>query len=320
MSKRKRTGAAAGLPAVEAGYVDLQVNGFAGVDFSSPGLTVEAVRRVAGELARRGTAAFCPTVTSTALPVYEANLAVLADAMTEPDLRRRVLGIHIEGPFIAPKGKGAHAARFLRKPDTALFDCWQRLARGGIRILTLAPELPGADALVRHVTRRGVIASLGHHVSDAQSIHRAVAAGATCCTHLGNGIPNMLPRHPNAIWTQLADDRLTGMFITDGHHLPADFVRVAWRVKGAAKFIVTSDSAPIAGLPPGRYNYLGGRMISEPGGRLVMADGQTLAGSSATMSDCMRWLKSLGILSRDDLRRVGRLNALALLKTAQQRG
>jgi len=132
------------------------------------------------------------------------------------------------------------------------------LAEGTIRLLTLTPELDGAPALIRRAVGLGIRVGLGHHMADAVAIDRAVDAGATFCTHLGNGIPNTLPRHPNPIWAQLADDRLTATFITDGHHLPPEFIRVALRAKGIGRFVVTSDASPLAGLPPGCYPALGG--------------------------------------------------------------
>lgn len=299
--------------AVPDGWVDVQVNGYAGVDFSAAGLTVEDVRRATEALVGRGTAAFCPTVVTCAPDVYEQNLPVLAAAMQAPDLQPHLLGIHLEGPFLGLEARGAHRACWLQRPDVAQFDCWMELAEGRIRLLTLAPELEGAEALIRHVTGRGVTVLLGHHLSDDASIDRAVRAGARGCTHLGNGIPNVLPRHPNPIWTQLADDRLMGLFITDGHHLPAEFVKVALRAKGLERWIVTSDAAPIAGLPPGEYECMGTRVISEPGGRISVKDGASLAGSSASMADCMSWLRSWSGLSEGDLQRIGRLNPLCLL-------
>lgn len=301
------------LSEVPAGWVDLQVNGYGGVDFSKPGLTIAEIRRVTRELVQRGTAAYCPTVVTSELPAYEATLPVLAAAMDEPDLRPHLLGIHLEGPFLSAGARGAHQEPLLRRPDAALFDHWMKLACGRMVMLTLAPELDGAEALTGHVARQGVVVSLGHHMADREAIERAARAGATCCTHVGNGIANLLPRHPNPIWAQLADDRLTAMLITDGFHLPAEFVRVALRAKGIHNAVVTSDSAPIAGLPPGEYHFAGGAVISEPGGRITVKGGDSLAGSSATMADCIQWLRSLDCLSEEDLRAVGRLNPLRVL-------
>lgn len=296
-----------------AGWVDLQVNGFLGVDFSAPGLRVDDVRRVTRELVRRGTGAYCPTVVTCALATYAENLPVLARAMAEPDLRPHLLGIHLEGPFLSPGASGAHPPEHLRAPEVALFDQWQHAAGGTIRLLTLAPELPGADALIRHAAGRGVVVSLGHHLADDAVLARAIDAGARVCTHIGNGIPNTLARHPNPIWSQLAADALAGMFITDGHHVPAAFVQVAWRAKGASRFVVTSDAAPVAGLPPGNYQCWGLPIISEPGGRIVRRDGNSLAGSSSSMAECIHWVRSVLPLAESDIERIGRTNALQLL-------
>lgn len=295
------------------GFVDLQINGYQDVNFSSPGLSVADVRRITTVLRERGTAAFCPTVITSALDVYEQNLPVLAKAMAEPDLQDHLLGIHIEGPFISKAASGAHPPEHIRPPDTRLLDHWQSLSGNHIRILTLAPELDGADRLIRHATRQGILCSLGHHLADDDSIRRAVDAGATLCTHLGNGIPNTLPRHPNPIWTQMAEDRLTGMFITDGHHVPADFIRVAIRAKGIDRFIVTSDVAPPGGMPPGEYGAIGGEVVLEPSGRLSLKHKDSLAGSSSTIGQCMQWLDSLALLSALEQRQVGWINPLRML-------
>ncbi len=296
-----------------AGFVDLQVNGFLGIGFTSVDLTVEKVRKVTEELLRRGTAAYCPTICTTDQKSYEAALPVLARAMREPDLRGHLPGIHMEGPFFAPPSRGIHPLALLREPDTSLFDRWQELAEGNIRILTMAPELDGAEAFIRHVAERGVIVSLGHHMADNAAIQRAVAAGAKLCTHVGNGIAQMLPRHPNPIWSQLGNDALTNSFITDGHHLPDEFIRVALRAKTVERFVVVSDSVALAGMPPGRYGEGDGQVTIEPSGRIAMSNGWSLAGSSACMLDCMNHLGALGMLDEDDLWRVGHDNPLRLL-------
>ncbi len=298
---------------VPEGWIDIQVNGYAGVDFSAPGLTVAQIRLATQALVRRGTVAYCPTFITSSLERYEENLPVLAAAMEEPDLKLHLLGIHLEGPFLSLDGRGAHPASLLREPDTKLLDQWLKLANGQLALLTVAPELAGAEALIRHATSRGIVVLLGHHVADGVSIAQAVRAGARGCTHLGNGIPNILPRHPNPIWSQLADDRLVGLLITDGHHLPVEFVKVALRVKGVDRLIVTSDVAPVAGLPPGRYTWMGSELVSEPSGRIGVANSASLAGSSATMEDCISWLRLQLQLNEDDLRKLGRDNPLAFL-------
>jgi N-acetylglucosamine-6-phosphate deacetylase len=187
------------------------------------------------------------------------------------------------------------------------------LANGQIVMLTVAPELEGCEALVRHAVSNNVVVSLGHHMADGPSIDRAVRAGASCCTHLGNGIPGTLPRHPNPLWSQLAEPKLAALLITDGHHLPPEFVRVVCRIKGVDNIVVTSDAAAIAGLPPGEYEFAGINVISESNGRISVKGENTLAGSSATMEDCLTWLRSLDFLSTQELTQVGRLNPLRIL-------
>jgi N-acetylglucosamine-6-phosphate deacetylase len=302
--------------AIPEGWIDLQVNGFMGVDFSRSGLTVADVRRVTQELVRCGTAAYCPTIITSELGVYEANLPVLAAAMEDPDLLPHLLGIHLEGPFLADAARGAHRPDLLRRPDVTLLDRWLDLARGRVAMLTLAPELDGAEAVIRRAVGRGAVVSLGHHMADGAAVARAVAAGATGCTHLGNGIPNALPRHPNPIWAQLAEDRLWAMLITDGHHLPAEFVRVALRAKGLDRIVITSDMVALAGLPPGAYTWEGTAVVKEPSGRIALESGFALAGSSATMADCMTWLRKAVGLSEAECRKVGRTNPLRMMGRA----
>jgi N-acetylglucosamine-6-phosphate deacetylase len=131
---------------------------------------------------------------------------------------------------------------------------------------------------------------------------------------LGNGISNLIPRHPNPLWDQLDEERLTAMLITDGHHLPASFIRVAARVKGVGKLIVVSDSAPLAGFPPGDYQCMGQKVVLEPGGRIWNPVGQHLVGSSACMLECMNFLAGLGVFSESDLWQVGCHGPLALIR------
>lgn len=295
------------------GFVDLQVNGYLGINFTAEGLSIEDVRNVTRELATRGTAAYCPTLITAPLEVFESNLPILAAAMEASDLRSHLLGIHLEGPFFAEQSKGGHPVECLRSPDIELFDHWQELAEGHIRIFTIAPELAGAEALIRHAAAQGVVVSLGHHMADAVSVARAVEAGARSCTHLGNGIANRLPRHPNPIWSQLAHDELTAMIITDGHHLPPEFIATVLKVKSVKRTVVVSDAACIAGLPPGDYEFSGASVVLESSGRIALKDGSSLAGSSSTMLDCMNHLASLDLLTEEELWKVGRDNALNLM-------
>jgi N-acetylglucosamine-6-phosphate deacetylase len=297
------------------GFVDLQVNGYLGIDFSQPGLTLEGVRKVTKTLVQRGTVAYCPTVITSSHETYEQNLPILAKAMTKPDLSPHLLGIHLEGPFISPKdgARGAHSLDHVCIPDSSRLERLLDLSEGQVSILTVAPELIGAEALIRYASDRDIEIFLGHHLADANAIRRACEAGATASTHLGNGIPNQLPRHTNPIWDQLAEIDLNALLITDGHHLPDSFIRVVSRVKAPEKMVVTSDSAPVAGYPPGRYQTLGQDVVLEESGRLWNPVGNHLVGSSANMLECMNYLAGLKIMSEADLCQVGYHNPLALI-------
>ncbi len=296
-------------------YADLQVNGFVGVDFSTAGLTVDAVRRVTQALVARGTAAFCPTIITAPTAVYEQNLPVLAAACETGDLAAHVLGVHLEGPFLSPQpgARGCHHVAWMQPPMPALLEHWQTLAQGHIKLLTLAPELPGACETIRCACALGIVVSLGHTNGTEQQILRAVEAGARCATHLGNAFPRAAHPRDNAMWWLLGCDAVTAMCITDGYHLNDAFIKTVLRTKGADKFIVVSDVAPVAGLPPGAYDCMGMRVVLEASGRVSSPDTGTLAGSSATLGECAQHLATLELLTAAQLRQVTRANALKLL-------
>jgi len=297
------------------GFVDLQVNGFIGVDFSGPGLHEEDFCKACREVLGRGTSAFLPTMITSPADVYERNLPLLAQTVSEPEFAGRLPGIHLEGPFISrePGAVGAHNPNWVRDADPAFLDRLQELAGGHIKLLSIAADLDGADALARHAVEQGITVSLGHHMAGEDDLERLAAAGATALTHLGNGIPNTLDRHRNPLWAGLAADELTALIITDGHHLPPSVIKAIIRTKGVERTAVVSDAAPLAGLPPGRYTTLGNGVVFEESGRLHSPEKKCLVGSSATMLDCINHLASLALLSEDDLVRVGFTNPLRLI-------
>ncbi len=304
------------------GFIDVQFNGWMGTDFTAPGLTLARVREITLELLSRGTLAYCPTVITGDPEVYKDNLRVLAEAMKDPEIGPHLLGIHLEGPFLSPEpgAVGAHPKAYIQDPDVRAFEQYQQWAGGGIRILTLAPERPHAEALIRVAVKNNVIVSLGHHLAADAELDRAVQAGATLCTHVGNGCPNLIHRHDNALWWQLASDAVSGLFITDGHHLPDDLIKVALRAKTPARFIVTSDASCLAGMPPGRYTvFCGLPVIISETGRIYSEQSQSLAGSHATMMECMNYLASLNLLDEKGLWQVGYDNPARLLNLDPKR-
>ncbi|MCX6993305.1 MAG: N-acetylglucosamine-6-phosphate deacetylase [Kiritimatiellaeota bacterium] len=297
------------------GFVDIQQNGYIGVNFSSMDLTLEKVRAVTRYLAKAGTTAYCPTVCTGPMDMYCRNLPILAAAMRDKELKPHLLGIHMEGPFISPieGARGAHPPEHIIKPDVETFKRFQEWAEGRIVLLTLAPEVEGALPLISYASTNGTVVSFGHHLADDNVMEAAVQAGARLCTHLGNGMPNMINRHQNPLWWQLACDDLSSIFITDGHHLPADFIKVALRAKTIKRFIVVSDATDVGGLKPGVYHFQDHEVVLEPSGRIGFKDTPYLAGSSATMLQCMNFLASLNLLTEKELWTVGHDNPLRLL-------
>ena len=300
---------------IRHGFIDIQLNGFKGVNFSAPDLTLDQVRMATRELVKAGTTAYCPTVVTSSLDNFKHSLPILAQAMLDPELKPHLLGIHMEGPFISPivGARGAHPPENIIKPDVDTFKRFQEWAEGNVVLLTLAPETEGAMALIRYASENGTVVSMGHTLAEDAAMEEAVRAGVRVCTHLGNGMPNMINRHQNPLWWQLACEDLAGTFITDGQHLPPDFIKVALRAKTVKRFVVVSDAAHLAGLPPGVYDFNGNAAVLAPNGRIGFKNTPYLAGSSATMLQCMNHLASLNLLSEADLWKVGYANPLRLL-------
>ncbi len=182
-----------------------------------------------------------------------------------------------------------------------------------MKLITIAAEVEGAEQLARYAASRGIVVSLGHQLADEQDLDRLVRAGAVSLTHLGNGVPAKLSRHKNPIWAGLANDDLIAMIITDGHHLPASVLKTIIRTKGTERCIVVSDASSLVGLGPGSYDTLDRKVILEDSGKLYDPATGYLAGSSATMLECMKHLASLKIVSSDELIAMGFYNPLKLI-------
>ncbi len=285
------------------GLVDLQVNGFRGVDFSGADLDEAAFVDASRAIIEAGTTAFLPTLITSSPEIYARNLPIIAKAMEIRELEHRILGIHIEGPFLSPQdgARGAHPAQWIKAPDVNLFDRLITWSNGKIRMLTLAADLGGAVELTRHAVRQGVTVALGHQMADEQQLDDLAEAGATALTHLGNGIPALIGRHENPLWAGLANDELSATIIADGHHLPPALLKIIIRAKGPERCIIISDASPLAGLTPGRYESMGADVVLEENGRLHNPATGYMAGSSATLLACANHLASLRLVSTREL-------------------
>ncbi len=297
------------------GFVDLQVNGWRGTDFSAPGLTLEDCAEAARRVLNAGTAAFMPTVITSGMDVYENNLPVISQVIAMPEFRERILGIHLEGPFISAQNgaRGAHPLEHVRQPDIDLLRQLIRLGRENVRMLTLAPELPGTAELIAEARKHGITVSLGHQLAESSTIKAAAVAGARAITHLGNGLPAMVNRHENPMLESLACDDLNAMIITDGHHLPDALIKIILRVKGADRVVITSDATALSDMPPGTYEMFGSQVKRDQSGKVYNPASGYLAGSGSSILECMNYLASLDLLGEADLIKVGFNNPLTLI-------
>jgi N-acetylglucosamine-6-phosphate deacetylase len=264
---------------VTPGLIDLQCNGAFGYDAGGGAGDLAAL---AARLPATGVTAFLPTLISGDAASYGAALDALDAARGAPGAA--ALGLHMEGPFLAEARAGAHRPDAIAAADPGVFD--QPLARGALRLVTLAPERPGALALIRRLRQHGVAVSVGHTDARYEEVAAAAAAGATMATHLYNAMSPLAHRAPGAVGAALTDDRLVAGLIADGVHVHPAALALALRAKGPDRLALVTDATAAAGLGPGRYQ-LGARTIVCDGTSVRLEDG-TLAGSALTLDQAVR--------------------------------
>ncbi|MBD2751416.1 N-acetylglucosamine-6-phosphate deacetylase [Spirosoma validum] len=272
------------LPLIGPGLTDLQVNGFRGVDVNSDTLAVEDVEALTQSLWSCGVTSYLPTVITNSDSRIKTALQTIREACERfPMVKKSIAGIHLEGPFISPQDGpvGAHPKAYVKAPDWSLFEEFLNASGHQIRIVTVSPEWPESTDFIRNCVAAGVIVSIGHTAATSEQIRDAVAAGARLSTHLGNGSHLVLPRHPNYIWEQLAQDELTACVIADGFHLPDAVLKVIMRVKQGRTLLV-SDSVGLAGCPPGQYStHIGDNVVLTEEGKLHLAGKPNVLAGSA---------------------------------------
>ncbi|RIH66306.1 N-acetylglucosamine-6-phosphate deacetylase [Mariniphaga sediminis] len=250
---------------IAPGFFDNQVNGFAGVSFvfGDSDLTPEGIEKATHALWKKGVTTYLPTLTTNNTELLIKNLSILSKAVDAENMMGSIPGFHLEGPYINPEDgyRGAHPKRFVKLPDWDEFMRFQKAAGGHIMQVTLAPEMEGALDFITNCSKKGVVVALGHHNADAATVSAAIDRGAKIATHLGNGAANMINRHRNPFWSQLADDRLSVSIICDSFHLLPEEIQVFYKVKGVEKTVITSDVTHYAALEPGKYNTSTGETI-----------------------------------------------------------
>ena len=298
-------------PYVAPGLFDLQINGHGGTWFSQEGLTADDVIRTLQPHFRYGITRLCPTLITNSFEALSAGFAAIRDAcQRETWVDRMVPGCHLEGPYISREDgpRGAHPLEHVRGADWDEFSRLQEISGNRIRLVTLAAESEGADEFIRRAVASGVVVAIGHTAAEPAEIQAAVDAGARLSTHLGNGAHGTLRRHPNYIWEQLGDRRLSASIITDGHHLPASVVRAIVGTKTTYNTIITCDASGLAGCPAGVYDEGSTQVEILEDGRIVIAgQQQLLAGSSLETDTCVaNAIEMAGVSLRQALDMAGR--------------
>lgn len=260
---------------IAPGFIDLQVNGFGGHDAASG---ADAIAAISDALLATGVTAFLPTLISAPVEVGAAFAAAVGAAAEAPGAR--VLGAHIEGPFLNPSFRGAHLRSNLADPTPENVDAIEKVRP---RLVTLAPELPGALTAIERLHRAGVVVSAGHTGADFEQGRKAIVAGVRFATHVYNAMPPVHHRRPGIALALMLDSRVTVGLIADGEHVHQAVCEQLVRVKGVSRIALTTDQTSAAGAPAGNYELSGRAVVSD--GKVVRLEDGTLAGSAATMPD-----------------------------------
>lgn len=266
---------------IAPGFIDNQVNGYNGINFMGNDLTVEKIHTATKEFWKQGVTTFFPTLITASHKQIIENLKTFVEAQEDSKIAASIPGFHLEGPYISPVDgyRGAHPLEHVRLPNWDEFKQYIEAANNKILQVTLAPEVEGAIPFIEMCVSNGILVALGHHNGSANDIKRATDAGATLCTHLGNGCARNIDRAFNPLWAQLAEDRLNVQLICDGFHLEPEQVKTFYKVKGKDAIILTSDIVHIAGQSAGIYDFFGEEIELTSAGMVVNPKTKTFAGA-----------------------------------------
>ena len=274
-----------------SGLTDLQVNGYAGIDFNDEALTAEALDHALTIMRAANVTTCLPTLITAGEATLSARLAALDNAVANSRLGPTMVpGFHLEGPFLnpAPGYAGCHPPGAMISPDPAILERMTRNLRRPILLLTLAPERPGAFPLIAWAKAQGMIVAMGHTKADHATTIKAAQAGVTLSTHLGNALPRPQPKFLNPLMAQLAEDTLHASFIADGIHIPPQVLKVLIRAKTVKRSILVTDATSAAAAPFGLHRFAGMTIQHTPDGSVRLPGTTTLAGSALTLDQAVR--------------------------------
>jgi N-acetylglucosamine-6-phosphate deacetylase len=285
-----------------AGLFDLQVNGFAGIDFNAETIDADQLDHALEAMLATGVTSCLPTLITAPTDVLANRFAALDRAVARSRLGPiMVPGYHLEGPFLNPAQgyAGCHPPDAMRPPDGSLVERWARGLARPILLVTVAPEGPGGQAFVKEMNAAGRVVAIGHSAADFGVVAGAAEAGARLSTHLGNGLPQVLPKLDNTLFAQLAEDRLHASFIADGIHLPPPALKAMLRAKGLDRSILVTDAVSAAGTAPGVYPFAGMWVEHAEDGSVRLPGSRLLAGSALTLDGAVRNLVEWGLATPD---------------------
>lgn len=266
---------------VSPGWIDIQINGGFGLDFTQE---PESIWEFARHMPQYGVTAFLPTIITSPLEIPRRAIKAWKGGAPMRWQGAIPLGLHLEGPFLNPGKKGAHNPDYLRSPDLSLIPEWR--AENGVRLVTLAPELPGAYEMIAELRHRGIVVSAGHSQATYEQAITAFQAGISCATHLYNAMPPLDHRSPGLVGALLTQPQIPAGLIADGIHSHPAMIQLAWKSKGAGGIILVTDAMTALGMPPGEYRLADTTVyVDETSARLANGG---LAGSILTLPEAVQ--------------------------------
>lgn len=276
---------------ISDGLFDLQVNGYAGVDFNDPGVTAASFDMALEAMLSAGVTQCLPTIITGTPNELAERFSALDAAVTGSRLGRSMVpGYHLEGPFLnaADGYSGCHPQAAMSDPDAALVAALEAGLSRPIMLITMAPERAGALEFVSAMRAQGKVTAMAHSAADFPTVRQAADAGMTLSTHLGNGLPQQLPKLENTLLAQLSEPRLAACLIADGHHMSPEALSALIRLKGADSCILVTDAVSGAAAVPGIYDFAGMKVERNAAGAMVQPGRSYLAGSALCLDQAVR--------------------------------